>query len=795
MESEEPSLETTVPTDEPVSSCDEVHAERNGDGLSGRRLLERKQLQHDLQLCRYELSRRDLVIDNMKAENITKVDELEERLNDALHQKRILQTQLDTRLTLQQEEANSRQERVHQELETILDKQRKLEDTNRDLRLRAGVVRRSLRDLEITSEQYSDLRILPEEELSIRDFVALQFYEALQPLQKECDELHERKGNLAADLSAVRSQLQVVTEQNEEEQRVNAGLKAQCQRLYCELKESKRVNGQDALGENYDLISRYCTNVSHLVYLSPHVRRALAETLFRNSTRFGLGYADQNRGDVVALFLSSVCRDRDDLRRQLTELKSRQQEMATLLEEQSKERARLALEAPLLRQSVDLLQRDKTYLERQATELESKNTLYNQRITQLENQLQEAARAREDAYEKYTETRHSQKVEYEARLNEELERIRRQTELQLERLRVTVTEVHERENRNLREARDRALAEQERARESEMETKKTHENLREENCKVQLSAETRVSELQAQLQMRSFEAERAQLLHEEVQKALEQSCLECQRSQEKLEVLTKEFYGVEAAREREGLELKTRLAELQHRLDPYEQLEKELDETVMQAAEVEDGTEAERIIFSSSDVPTTTRRRFKQSVKLARRVLQLQRLTSDLHSQLEKNHSELDTVNKELNTVNGLLASARQPHAFLIERARERENENLALRKRLTDTEEHLGRCQNEKAALQRSKDDMAADLERLLNQHEEVAIMKRMVLGMRDGIDGLHSQMKTDGGNLKFVPEPHDKRRPLPTRFVRQFPFSSLLVLGYTSLQLCVGRTGWIMG
>ena len=68
---------------------------------------------------------------------------------------------------------SSRQERVHQELETILDKQRQLEDTNRDLRLRAGVVRRSLRDLEITSEQYSDLRILPEEELSIRDFVAV----------------------------------------------------------------------------------------------------------------------------------------------------------------------------------------------------------------------------------------------------------------------------------------------------------------------------------------------------------------------------------------------------------------------------------------------------------------------------------------------------------------------------------------------------------------------------------------------------------------------------------------------
>uniref|UniRef100_UPI00358E464E progesterone-induced-blocking factor 1 isoform X2 n=1 Tax=Myxine glutinosa TaxID=7769 RepID=UPI00358E464E len=717
MESEEPSLETTVPTDEPVSSCDEVHANLSGDLVSGRRLLERKQLQHDLQLCRYELSRRDLVIDNLKAENMTKVEELEEHLNDALHQKRIIQTQLDTRLAVQQEEATSRQERMHQQLETIMAKQRKVEDTNRELRVHAGEVRRSLRDLEITSDQYSDLRILPEEELSIRDCVALQFYEALQPLQKECEELRERKSNLAADLSAVRSQLQVATERNEEEQRANAGLEARCQRLHCELKESKRVHGQGALGENYDLISR----------------------------------------------------DRDDLRRQLAELKSQQQDMATLLEEQSKERACLALEAPLLRQSVDLLQRDKSYFERQTIELESKNTLYNQRITQLENQLQEAARAREDAYDKYTATRDRQKIEHEARLNEELERIRKQTVLELDRLRVPVTEVHERENRNLREARDRALAEQERARDSEMETMKKHENLREEYRKLQLSAETRVGELQSQLQLRSFEAERSRLLHEEVQQALEQSCLECERSQQKLEVLTKELYGVEAAREREGLELKARLAELQHRLDPYEQLEKELDEAVMQAAEVEDdGTEAERIIFSSSDVPCTTRRRVKQSVKLARRVLQLQRLNSDLRSQLEKKRSEQDTIIKELNTVNGLLASTHQPHAFLIERARERENENLTLRKRLADTEEHYGRCQKEKAALQHAKDDMAADLERLLNQHEEVAVMKRMVLAMRDGIDGLHSRMTTDEGNLKSMAETHDERRPRPTRFTK---------------------------
>lgn len=50
---------------------------------------ERKQLLHDLQLLRIELSQKNLVIDNMKAEHISKVDELEERLGDALHKRQV----------------------------------------------------------------------------------------------------------------------------------------------------------------------------------------------------------------------------------------------------------------------------------------------------------------------------------------------------------------------------------------------------------------------------------------------------------------------------------------------------------------------------------------------------------------------------------------------------------------------------------------------------------------------------------------------------------------------------------
>lgn len=58
-------------------------------GRMSRNEYERKQLLHDLQLLRIELSQKNLVIDNMKADHISKVEELEERLDDALHKRQV----------------------------------------------------------------------------------------------------------------------------------------------------------------------------------------------------------------------------------------------------------------------------------------------------------------------------------------------------------------------------------------------------------------------------------------------------------------------------------------------------------------------------------------------------------------------------------------------------------------------------------------------------------------------------------------------------------------------------------
>lgn len=82
-----------------------------------------------------------------------------------------------------------------------------------------------------------------------------------------------------------------------------------------------------------------------------------------------------------------------------------------------------------------------------------------------------------------------------------------------------------------------------------------------------------------------------------------------------MEVLTKEFYSLQASSEKRITELEAQNSEHQARLDIYEKLEKELDEIIMQTAEIENEDEAERILYSygyGANVPTTAKRRLRQ---------------------------------------------------------------------------------------------------------------------------------------------------------------------------------------
>ncbi|XP_047706701.1 progesterone-induced-blocking factor 1 isoform X2 [Prionailurus viverrinus] len=666
LESEDISLETTIPTDD-ISSSEE----RDGKIKITQQLIERKELLHNIQLLKIELSQKNMMIDNLKVDYLTKIEELEEKLNDALHQKQLLTLRLDNQLTFQQKDARKYQELMKQEMETILLRQKQLEETNTQLREKAGDIRRNLRDFELTEEQYMKLKGFPEDQLSIPEYVSIRFYELVNPLRKEISELQVKKNDLLEELSENKGQLKQLTETYEEDRRNYSELQIRCQRLALELADTKQLIQQG-------------------------------------------DYRQENYGKVK--------NERDALEQEIIELRRKHEILEASHITQAKERNELSKE-------------DKEYLSRQNMELSVRCAHEEDRLERLQAQLEETKKAREEMYEKYVTSRDHYKTEYENKLHDELEQIRLKTNQEIDQLRSASREMYERENRNLREARDNAVAEKERAVMAEKNALEKHDQLLDRYRELQLSSESKVTEYLHQSKLKSFESERVQLIQEETARNLTQCQLECEKYQKKIEVLTKEFYSLQGSSEKRITELQARNSEYQARLDIYERLEKELDEIIMQTAEIENEDEAERVLFSygyGANVPTTAKRRLKQSVHLARRVLQLEKQNSLVLKDLEHQKDQVTQLSQELDRANSLLNQTQQPYRYLIESVRQRDSKIDSLKEHVTQLEKDVSNLNKEKSALLQMKNQMALDLEQLLNHREELAAMKQIVTNMR---------------------------------------------------------------
>ncbi|KAK6325893.1 hypothetical protein J4Q44_G00052350 [Coregonus suidteri] len=815
-ESEEFSLETTVPTED-ISSSDE----RDGTGAQKvtRQLIERKELLHNIQLLKIEMSQKNLIIDNMKVDHLTKTEELEERLNDALHQKQILVLRLDSQLQLTQDESRKQQALRKQEMDGILLRQKQLEETNRQLCDKAGDLRRSLRDLELTEDKYKELRDIPEEKLSIPEYVAVCFYEVVSPLKAQLSELHVKKTSLADDLDIHRTQIKALMESYEEERRLRSELEIRSQRLTLELADTKQlIREGDYKRDNYANVKRErdafecevrelrrrlelldndhnvqtrernelseevrrqpgllpATQHLTVAFVSPPLsgRCLLCSCQCPSSRRIdhlpnpsvlqvstlqlcllcSCQYPSSRRIDhlpnpnpsvlqVSTLQLCLLCSCQCPSSRRIDHLPNPSVLQVSTLQ--------LSVPLPTLQQSVTLLQKDKEYLHRQSMELNVRCAHQEDRLERLHTQLDDTQRAREEVYDKYVASRDHYKTEYENKLAEELENIRLKTSQEIDSLQRTSKEMYERENRNLRETRDNAVLEKDRAMTAERDTQARYDQLLEQFRGVQAGTDSRVAELLNQVKMKSFEAERSQMVQEETARNLGRCQMESEKHQKKLEVLTKELYRLQTASEKQITELQAQNAEHRAGLETYERLEQELDDVTVQAAEIDNEEEAERVLFSygyGANVPTTAKRRLKQSVHLARRVLQLEKQNTLLRRDLERRNTHTGQISEELEAANHLLQQAQQPYSYLIDTVRQRDTQILSLRERITQLEDDTRSLRKEKTSLQQVKNNMASDLERLLNHREELSVMKQVLLSMRSTMTESQPLLDPDG-------------------------------------------------
>lgn len=238
-----------------------------------------------------------------------------------------------------------------------------------------------------------------------------------------------------------------------------------------------------------------------------------------------------------------------------------------------------------MKQEISLLRQDKDYLHKQYVETQARCKVAEDKLEQTERSLDDVKRAKEDLYEKLMTSRDAYKLEYELKLNQELDNLKIKTNNEIEKLRTSTKEFYEREIQTMKEARDAAIQDRERHELTERELQLKCQEQANELRVVQVSCENKVSEMKAELKLKIFELERMRMLGDEHVNNQQKVILENEKLQKKLEVVQGEFYVMQMQNDKRFLELESELNEKKARLENYEKVENEMDSVIKQVAE------------------------------------------------------------------------------------------------------------------------------------------------------------------------------------------------------------------
>ncbi|CAF0964898.1 unnamed protein product [Rotaria sp. Silwood1] len=692
---------TSTPTTNRENHINNNHVMKN--------IIETKKLQHAIQLLKIELNQRDLLIQNQKIHYEEKCEELQEKLADMIYQKQLLQTKLDSQLQIDRELTLRSQDEVRQQLSQIMERQRQLEDVNKRLIAKSNEIRHNLHNKILpTDEEYRILKStnINSEQMSLKDFIMIKFYETVRPLETEIDNLRRTQHMLDSQLTANGQDLIQTQKTLDEERRSNHAVHMQLQKITSDLNEYKNLCEQfDFKKQNYDRIKS----------------------------------------------------ERDQYERRVVELDRQITQDELQIQTHTKEKENLLLQLAELRQEVIVLRQDKEYLTRQYNDIQQKYYSAEEKISILEASLDETKRAKEVLYEKHISTRDAYKTEYENKLAIELDQLRSKTTLEIDKLRESIKEMYERENRTFQHGRDEAITERDRHIQLERDLQRKYDELLNEYRQYQSTTEVRLGELQSELKLKTFEFDRLQLLYEENLKSLKTTQIEIEKLQKKNDLIQKEYFNLQVQSDRRLMEIDTELNEKRTKLQVYEKVEQELDEVVMQAAQasssntsngfnspwsflpnafcIENDADADKILFSygyGASLPTSAKRRLQHSVHLAKRVIQLEQANTSLRLELDRERKKKTDIQQQLDNANKILDQAQQPYDFLIATVRNKDAQLKTIHDTIEQLEKQLRECENERQSLIKTNNQLTKDIEKLLEYQEPLKVMKNVIMNLQ---------------------------------------------------------------
>ena len=246
-------------------------------------------------------------------------------------------------------------------------------------------------------------------------------------------------------------------------------------------------------------------------------------------------------------------------------------------------------------------------------------------------------------------------------------------------------------------------------------------------------AEATAAELRAECKLRAFEGERLRLQCEEALVSARQAHVDCNAGDQKLELLKAEYYALQTSSATRIAELEASSASLATRVSTYEQLELELDRTVLQAGALEasgggdpaegggggggGGGGSSRALQPFIRVPSSAQRRMEQCLGLARDLLASQKAAAEAEAKLANATAEVARLQSVVAELQRKVQQAGRPQSYLAEQVETAERQRLEAEAQAASLRQKLAEHADALATARHQNDLLLRDMESLLSQ------------------------------------------------------------------------------
>ncbi|KUF77402.1 Progesterone-induced-blocking factor 1 [Phytophthora nicotianae] len=622
-----------------------------------------------------------------------------------------VQAQKELEKTLQQERAawQEKEAEMEQKSDEELDRLEKaLKQAHADLQAaqtRLRMEKTHFATLQISDALAEQLSRQNEEDLSIREYIQLSIHSKVRKLESELERCRQEVETLQKISSADKAAAAGASDEIVQVQRI------------AEAKERR---------------------LQHELELSEATRQELENQIKALVDQVDGMKEEQRRNEEIYSDQRGLKKESDRLKRDLQVLQSEHDDLKARFDEAS-------ATSSDSHQKIALLTADKAFLQDAKTQLEDQ--VANMRVSQQEmqgkiNSLQEK---HDDNLSQSAQLQNETRLHFEKKLDDEMAKFMELSKREIERIRNDGQVVYERENRLLKEARDDAL--------------KHVEVLQVRLDSVQSALDEKISQLKLTLEEKARDARNARL--------------EIEMLTQKVEALKEEFARLETTSTTRITQLEAALEVERNKLKEYELLEIDLDGAVIQTGEIAAGNQADgsakvqEVMTTFGAIPTTTKRRvkatFQQSVLLAQKVVKSQRETIALEQKLNEVTSDRTRLQHEVTGLKTKLASFQQPQSYLIDKLTRREEELQRAVRRYQEAQSQLQQLRAQYQHAQDANASLQQQLQQLLTRRGDLDALKATVQLLQGKIQAPNNKHKElRHGNVKVqVAQDHGFTRP----------------------------------